>query len=84
MIGILLYVLAGVVFGYAVRGVLGWIFPLAIVTLFGLGTILTVGFDDFRPIVFLLTLLLTAAGVLVGRLLGERFGGAQTASTRPA
>lgn len=82
MIGILLYVLAGVVFGYAVRGVLGWVFPLAIVALFGFGTIALSGFDDFRPLIFVLALLLTAGGVLVGRVLADRFGGATSGSKR--
>ena len=84
MIGILLYVLAGVVFGYAVRGILGWIFPLAIVVLFGVGTLLTSGWSDFRPAVFVLVLLLTAGGVLLGRFLCERFGGAATPAARPS
>jgi hypothetical protein len=82
MIGILLYVLAGIVFGYAMRGVLGWLFPLAIVALFGLGTIAMSGLDDFRPAVFVLALLLTAGGVVLGRLLADRFGGATTGTTR--
>jgi hypothetical protein len=78
MIGILLYVLAGVVFGYAVRGVLAWIFALGIVLVFALGTILLSGFDDFRPLLFLLVLLLTAGGLVLGRLLADRVGGATT------
>jgi hypothetical protein len=82
MIGILLYVLAGVVFGYAVHGVLGWLAPLAIVAVFGVGTLLMSGWDDFRPLVFVIVLLLTAGGVLLGRFLAERVGGATTGTTR--
>ena len=84
MVGILLYVLAGVVFGYAVRGALGWIFPLAIVALFGIGTLLVSTAEEFRPFVFVLALLLTAGGVLIGRFLRDNVGGAETRERRRA
>jgi hypothetical protein len=64
--------------------VLGWVFPLALVALFGLGTVLTSGFDDFRPVIFIVTLALTAVGVAIGRMLCERFGGATTTTSRAA
>ena len=82
MVGILLYVLAGIVFGYAVRGVLGWVFPLAIVAVFGVGTLLVSTAEEFRPFVFLLALLLTGAGVLIGRFLSDNVGGAETRERR--
>lgn len=72
MIAVLLFIFTGFVFGYGIRGPLAWIFPLLLPLLFGIGTVLAKGFDDLNFLVLLLTLALTALGVLGGRLLQAR------------
>jgi hypothetical protein len=71
LIAFLLFFVAGVGFGYAAPGRLKWVplvFPLL---LFGVA-LLTSGFGLWPIVKLLIALLLTAAGVIVGRMLDQR------------
>lgn len=72
MLGVLLFAVVALTFGYAFGGALAWIVGLGLPTLVALATVWSDGFDDFNALVYLVTLVLCVAGVVLGSLLRER------------
>ena len=66
-----LFFLAGLGFGYSVAGRLAWI-PLIFPVLLALGAVIRDGLSGTILVKLVIALLITAAGVLVGRVLEER------------
>jgi hypothetical protein len=71
IIAFLLFFIAGLGFGYAAPGRLKWI-ALAFPLLLFIEAVLTSGLDLWAIVKLLIALLLTAAGIIVGRMLDER------------
>ncbi|MEX2195249.1 MAG: hypothetical protein WD844_08170 [Thermoleophilaceae bacterium] len=69
---ILLFAAVGFAFGYAFGGPVAWIVALGLPTLVALATVAGDGFDDFNFVAFVVTLLLSGFGVIVGALLRRR------------
>jgi hypothetical protein len=67
----LLFLLAGLGFGYAARGAWKWL-PLALPLLLALVTVLQDGIDGALVVRLAVALLLTVAGVLLGLVLDRR------------
>jgi hypothetical protein len=80
VVAYVLFLLAGVAFGFAAVGTWKWlplVFPLAL----ALAAALTEGVDGTLLARLLVALLVTAAGVLVGALVERRGQGSQSART---
>ena len=70
---ILLFAAVGLAFGYAFGGgPLAWIVSLGLPIVVALATVAGDGFDDFNVVAFIVTLLLTGLGVVLGAMLRER------------
>jgi uncharacterized membrane protein len=71
LVAYLLFFLAGLGFGWAAPGRLKWV-PLIFPVLLFLVALLTSGFGIWPVVKLLIALIVTAAGVIVGRMLDER------------
>lgn len=71
IVGYLLFFLAGVGFGFAAPGRLKWV-PLIFPVVLALGAAFRNGIDAALILRLLLALVLTAGGVILGRMLDER------------
>lgn len=67
----LLFFLAGVAFGFAAPGRLMWV-PLVFPVVLALGALVSNGIDAGLILRLLLALVITAIGVVLGRMLDER------------
>jgi hypothetical protein len=75
MLGVLLFAVVALTFGYAFGGAIAWIVGLGLPTLVALMTVWSDGFDDFNAPIYILTLALCVGGVVLGSLLRERGAG---------
>jgi hypothetical protein len=71
LVAYVLFFLAGLGFGYAAPGRLKWV-PLVFPVLLFLVALLTSGFGIWPIVKLLIALVVTVAGVIVGRMLDER------------
>ena len=74
VIGYVLFFLAGLAFGYAAPGGWKWA-PLAFPIVLALGAVFQNGLDGEVLVRLIVALVLTAVGVLLGRMLEARSGG---------
>lgn len=69
---ILLFAALGFAFGYATGGLLAWVVALGLPILVAVATVSGGGFDDFNVVAFIITLVLTAAAVVLGEMARAR------------
>lgn len=69
---VLLFAAVGVSFGYAFGGPTAWLVALGLPTLVAAATVAGDGFDDFDFVAFVVIVLLSGLGVVVGTMLRRR------------